>query len=163
MSPQSPNPSQQPTEKPWYKTPIVITLLIIIVALVVIILLPFLFFAACTALVSNSIDDKVDTEYPVTYRVIADAQDADIAYDVQEANTIQQNSVQIQGEWSEDSTISGIFGAYLMATNGADDNGQITCQIEANGKVLTEETSSGRFAVVTCRVSYNDLQAAFEE
>ena len=46
---------------------------------------------------------------------------------------------------------------YVMAMNGADDAGDISCKITVDGKVLAENTSTGAYASASCSASSMDL------
>ncbi|HXH36012.1 MAG TPA: MmpS family transport accessory protein [Plantibacter sp.] len=46
---------------------------------------------------------------------------------------------------------------YLMAMNGMDDTGDISCKITVDGEVVAEQTSTGEYASASCSASSLDL------
>lgn len=46
---------------------------------------------------------------------------------------------------------------YLLAMNGMDDTGDISCKITVDGKVVAEQTSTGEYASASCTASSLDL------
>ncbi|MGK9147721.1 MmpS family protein [Plantibacter flavus] len=47
---------------------------------------------------------------------------------------------------------------YLLAMNGADDAGDISCKITVDGQVVAEQTSTGAYASASCSASSMDLE-----
>lgn len=166
--PQQPQQPQQPAnvervvyvekqKAPWYKRPgCLIPLVLVIIAL--------FFFVSCTAVFTKSANDvfeDMDREYEVTYSIEGDVQDGSATYNVGETNTAQDTSV--QSGWSKTVTVTGMFGAYLNASNGINDEGTIICKVTANGKVISQNEGSGAFASASCSPSSAELKAAFNE
>jgi hypothetical protein len=67
-------------------------------------------------------------------------------------NDGEEQDAQAALPWSKDFTAKEGFEAFVVtAQNGG--SGSISCKIIADGKVLTEKTSNGQYAVVTCSTS----------
>ncbi|MGV0438902.1 MmpS family transport accessory protein [Corynebacterium mastitidis] len=157
----TPDPTQQPQpqvvyvkeeKKPWYKKPgCMVPLILIILALVG--------FVGCTALVGKGIDEvdkDLNAEYTITYMIEGDAQNALATYNVGESETAQDNGV--AAGWEKEVTVTGIFGGYLSATNGIEDEGTITCKIIKDGEVITENTATGLGATASCNAGSDELK-----
>jgi hypothetical protein len=89
----------------------------------------------------------------VTYEVSGDAERArNITYSADEnLNLSQQNGVDLP--WSTEVPFPGNFPAAtlsLTAQSGADSPGEITCRILRDDEVISENTASGRYAVLSC-------------
>jgi hypothetical protein len=89
----------------------------------------------------------------VTYEVSGDADRAgNITYSADEnLNLSQREGVTLP--WTTDIALPGTFPAAtlaLTAQSGGEGPGEITCRILRDGEVLSESTSRGPYAVVTC-------------
>ncbi len=94
-----------------------------------------------------------DDMMTVTYEVSGDADRAgNVTYSADEnLNLSQRNGVALP--WTTDIAFPGTFPAAtlaLTAQSGAEGPGEITCRILRDGEVLSESTSRGPYAVVTC-------------
>lgn len=144
-------------KKPWYKKAGCIVPLAIVAALL-------LFMVGCTAIFGKAFNDvanDMDKEHTVTYKIGGNAQDASVIYNTGETNTAQDTGV--ASGWTKDVTVKGFFGADISATNGAEDNGKISCSIIANGKTISKNTASGSLASANCNASSDDIKKAFEQ
>ena len=94
-----------------------------------------------------------DEVMTVTYEVSGDADRAgNITYSADEnLNLSQREGVTLP--WTTDIALPGTFPAAtlaLTAQSGGEGPGEITCRILRDGEVLSESTSRGPYAVVTC-------------
>ncbi|MGV0868744.1 MmpS family transport accessory protein [Corynebacterium kalidii] len=147
---------QAPQKKPWYKRAIIMVPLTLI-ALVI------LFAGGCMALVGtavNEVDKDMNAEHTITYQISGDTTDANVTYSVGESNTTQENGV--ASGWSKEVTVTGFWGASLIATNSMNGGGTITCQILVNGDVINENTATGDYASASCSASSTDIKDATE-
>lgn len=134
-------PPQQPPKKrkkwPW----VLLGIFILLVAL----------FGGCMAVVGkavDSVDKDSKTVVKVTYKVTGDATGALITYTVND-NMTQDNGVKLP--WEKQTEVTGFSKIVtLSATNGMNDDGKITCQVLADGKVVIENTASGAGASASC-------------
>ena len=141
-------------KKPWYKKAGCIIPLILVLLLLAIL-------GGCTALLggaANEVDKQMNAEYTVTYRITGDAQDALATYWLDETEQSQESG--LQAGWEREATIKGFRGAHLLATNGIHDEGTVTCQIEVNGTVITENTASGAGTSATCSADSSAISDA---
>ncbi|MGH8881069.1 MAG: MmpS family transport accessory protein, partial [Stackebrandtia sp.] len=61
--------------------------------------------------------------------------------------------------WRKKTTSKGLWNSYhVVARNGAE--GSITCRISIDDTVVTEKTSRGGYALVTCRATSDDVKEA---
>ncbi|MCI1256552.1 MAG: MmpS family protein [Corynebacterium provencense] len=164
QQPQQPYPGQVPPQgyyqqppvpkKAWYKRPIIMIPLTLVVLFV-------LFVGGCTALfgkAAEEVNKDMNAEHAITYQVAGEATDANVTYSVGDANTTQENGV--AAGWSKEVSVTGWMGASLIATNGMDDSGSITCQILVNGQVINENTAVGQYASASCSASTTDIENA---
>lgn len=139
-------------KKAWYKKPgCMIPLILVILAL--------LGFVGCTALLSKGVDEvdkELNAEHTITYIIEGDAQNALATYNTGDGETAQDNGV--AAGWEKEVTVTGIFGGYLSATNGSEDEGTITCKILKDGEVITENTATGLGASASCSAGSDDLK-----
>ncbi|MBV7294951.1 MmpS family protein [Corynebacterium sp. TAE3-ERU12] len=167
------------TEKqPWYKKA---GCLIPLLAALLIALAILIFFAACGDEVENEVDeasneisnevdeatDEVSDEYTeasreatdpkaVVYMIDGDAQSAMVKYVVAEGQTETEEG--LAAGWSKEIPVEDFFAASLTATNGDDDNGELTCMIQVDGETLAEDTVSGAGESVSCAVAAEELE-----
>lgn len=99
----------------------------------------------------------------VVYEVTGDATDSSITYSIGTAGS--SGTEQANGQplpFSKEFTVSagGTFDASIfsvVALNGPDDAGDITCTITVDGEVVAQQTSTGAYASVSCSSSTFDL------
>ncbi len=91
-------------------------------------------------------------EVTVTYEVSGDAERGNVTYSADEnLNLSQQYGVALP--WTAEVPFPGNFPLAtlaLTAQSGEDGPGEITCRILRDDEVISERTSSGPYAVVTC-------------
>lgn len=90
----------------------------------------------------------------ITYEVIGDgvSKANNITY-IKDDHMGQQQANGVKLPWTKTVTIpdTGFRPLSLVAQSGSAGNGKITCRVkDGTGKVLTESTSEGQYAVVTC-------------
>lgn len=152
-------------------------------AMILSIVMALVYTAAFASAVSDSIDESlqeniesaapeefVEEDAPaeeeaatgdvvVVYEVTGESQDASITYSTYNDGsygTEQANGTALP--FSKEITVKagGDFdwSSYtLIAMNGYEDEGDITCSITVDGEVVSEQTSSGSFATATCSMS----------
>lgn len=157
---QQPGPEQQPApqiqyvqapKKPWYKR---IGCLVSIAILIIILLL----FVGCTAFVGkvgSEIDKDLNAEHEITYAITGETQDATATYTVGDGQQTQETDV--ASGWTKTVKVKGILGASLLASNGIQGEGTVTCQILKDGVVIKENTASGPGASASCSASSDEL------
>ncbi|GAA4402148.1 MmpS family transport accessory protein [Tsukamurella soli] len=138
--PQAYPPIQPPKKRriwPW----VLLGILVVFIAIV----------AGCTAMVGSavkSVSDDSKRVVHVTYKVTGDSQDATITYDMN-GNTTQDSSVALP--WSKQTDVTGISKyVSLLASNGIEGTGSITCQVLVDGKAIITNTASGPGASASC-------------
>lgn len=96
-------------------------------------------------------EDASGTEVVLKVTDSKDAQLENVTYSDPDMNISQANKVKAPWEkrFSTDEDMS-ILGFTLNAQRGADGAGKITCSITVDGEVVTENSSTGPFAVVSC-------------
>ncbi|MFD4179975.1 MmpS family transport accessory protein [Rhodococcus sp. NPDC058514] len=117
-----------------------------------IVLVCILAFAGCAALLggaANEIDKELNEVVSVTYEVTSDGPTASsITYTSGDsANTAQDNGASLP--WSRNVTVSGLKIVSLTAQAGESAT-TITCTVRQGSTVISEQTSTGQFAVVSC-------------
>lgn len=113
-----------------------------------ILLVLLLSIGGCIAVVATIANDATE-EVTVTYEVSGDGEEVSISYSGADLNSGQVNDAVLP--WRMEVTVEGLFkSVYVTATNGAEDTGEVSCKITANGKVVAEQTSSGAFASASC-------------
>ncbi|QLQ14397.1 MAG: hypothetical protein HZY73_11110 [Micropruina sp.] len=103
-------------------------------------------------------EHRVDHPYRahLAYYLEGDAESADITVSTA-SGTSQQQGVDVplmnkNGEAGLHYYGPAVPGfAYISAQNNG--SGDLTCRIELDGKVIAQNTSSGRYAIVTCKAS----------
>jgi hypothetical protein len=90
-----------------------------------------------------------------TYEVVAEGKGtAMVTYSTEGMNIAQESSAKLP--WRKDVEIEPMFGSYVptqLSAQGSSGVKSITCRILHGGQVVTENTSTGQFAVVTCQGS----------
>lgn len=172
QQPQQPYPAQSyqqpepPKKKPFYKRVWFIILAIIVLIIVI-------------AGVAGGGDDKKDTASANSTAAAPEAQpgtesddqsgvqpgtesDGDTMQLVLESDGAPINATWLQGGntaqeqgvasgWTKDIPVDGKWDAIMNNVTGQlDGSGSLTCKILWNGEVITESTSTGDYAVVTC-------------
>jgi hypothetical protein len=122
-----------------------------------ILLVIFLGIGGCVAfvgLVATGIDSESKREVTVKYEVTGTGDTVAITYSGRDFNIAQDTGVSLP--WSTDVTIDGLGKTVtLTGTRGAGD-GTVTCRISTNGRVISEQTSTGPFASAICNGSASD-------
>lgn len=119
------------------------------------------FFGKVASDVSDELDQQIGQEHTVTYIVEGDISDASIGYmkNLNEMSEIGSTS----SNWTKDVTVKGFGSASLTANNSVESDGGITCKIITNGKTVSENTSTGQDAMVSCFATPpQDIAKAFE-
>lgn len=130
------------------------------VALVLSIVLAIVYTAGFATGVSNAIQtaqanasSTPGVARALVYEVTGGATQASIVYSTLDgANSgVEQVAAQALPFTKELQVDSGAFQAFTVtATNGADDEGDISCRITLDGETIAERTSTGAFASVVC-------------
>lgn len=128
-------------------------------ALVLSIILAVVYTASFATSVSSSMaSDSAAAAKPeaVAYSVTGAAKSADIIYDDNSGGSQQVTGTKLPWKTAFTTKTGGSFDfktLNVIATNGADDKGTITCSISIAGKVVQTKSSKGAFASVTCDAS----------
>ena len=61
----------------------------------------------------------------------------------------QQQDTQVSLPWSKEFTAGTGFQAFVVTAQNAG-SGSISCDIAVDGKIISQQTSNGQYAVVTC-------------
>lgn len=163
--PQQPRPAQkpQPDKTPWYKKPTNWIIAALAVSVVI-----FLIGVGAMLLqddeesstdAASAAQTPLATEHEVTYRLLGDSADAAVTYNNGQSSNGQEQG--IGAGWELTTTVSNTFGAYLFATNGIDQEGELICQIEANGVIISENSTTGPLTDASCNPTNAELAAAF--
>ncbi|WP_162239369.1 MmpS family transport accessory protein [Plantibacter sp. Leaf314] len=136
------------------------------IAIVLSIILAITYTAGFAGLVSDAVKTtKAESsaaaikEVSVVYEVNGTATDASIVYSTYTAGTngTEQATGQALPFIKELTVTAGSdtdFTAFsLIATNGAEDTGSVSCKITVDGDVVAEQTSTGAYASVSCSAS----------
>jgi hypothetical protein len=136
------------------------------IAIVLSIILAITYTAGFAGLVSDAVktaeaksSEAAIKEVSVVYEVNGTATDASIVYSTYTAGT--NGSEQVTGQalpFIKELTVEAggdtDFTAFsLIATNGAEDTGSVSCKITVDGDVVAEQTSTGAYASVSCSAS----------
>lgn len=132
------------------------------VALILSIVMAIVYTAAFAAGVQQQIKEDeaaANRDVVVTYEITGAAADASITYST--FNDGASGTEQATGQtlpWTKDITVKagGDFdwsSFYLSGMNGIDDTGDISCKITVDDEVVSEQTSTGQFANVSCSSS----------
>ena len=108
----------------------------------------------CVALVgvmATGIDNESKREVTVTYEVTGTGDAVAITYSGRDFNIAQDTGVSLP--WSKDVVIDGLGKTVTLTGTRGGDDGTVTCRISANGKVVSEQTSTGPFASAVCNGS----------
>ena len=104
--------------------------------------------------VANEIDKESKRLVNVTYEVIGSGDSVAISYTGNSKpgnngiSTAQETGATLP--WTKVVTVDGfVKTATVSATNGSA-GGEITCRIKVDDKVISEQTSTGEFATVSC-------------
>ncbi len=87
--------------------------------------------------------DLFATDHTVTYRLIGSASSASLTYDNDQGGVSQET---VDVPWTRQFTIKSGTHLYLAAQNEGK-TGSLTARIEADGKLVTQSTSSGAYAI----------------
>ena len=93
----------------------------------------------------------------VTYEVVGDLQSADVTMQTPTGTSQQTVAVPIKNQSGGDGLSfkmrEGAF-AYIAAQNGDSDSyGPIQCRISVDGRVVSENSSTGQFSIATCKAA----------
>lgn len=107
---------------------------------------------SCTAILfqaGRKVSDTVNREHTVVYSVTGSGS-ADLTYVTDGlASSTQESGVRLP--WSTTVTAKGLVLFFsVIAQNGANESGTITCTITVDGTEVANETASGPAAVATC-------------
>lgn len=141
-------------KKPWYKRVEYMIPLVLLVALLIGGPIAFSF-------INRQATIEVNRPYPVTYKLGGDAKDGTATYNLGESDVEQEFG--LSAGWSKDVETRAFYGAGLSVFNGVEDKGEITCTIEANGKVLETSSAKGPLATATCHADLQQIKKAFGE
>lgn len=140
--PYSPPPPGFPPPAPARKRPVWPW---IVGGIVLVILLSIGGCVAVFATVANDVTDEVN----VVLEVTGTGDDVSITYSAGESGSAQIEDARLP--WRKELTVDGVLKSVsLIATNGIESSGEITCKVTADGKVIAEQTSSGGFASASC-------------
>ncbi|QHC65726.1 hypothetical protein GSU68_03415 [Rathayibacter sp. VKM Ac-2759] len=129
------------------------------VALVLSVVLAIVYTAGFATGVSNAIQTAQANAtdgptVPLVYEVTGAGTDATVVYatfDDADPGVEQATGVALPFTEELEAQTGAAFQAFtLTATNGADDEGDITCRITLDGTVIAEQTSTGAFATALC-------------
>lgn len=161
--PSNPSHDQQPQvvyvkepKKPLYKRPGCIIPLMLALLLLG-------FMGGCMALLgkaANDVDKDLNAEYTVTYKVEGPVTKASVSYAVGESGVATESN--IANGWSKETKVKGFLPAHMTTTNGYEENGNITCKILVNGKVVSESTGSGQYGSASCMANSTDIKNALK-
>jgi hypothetical protein len=73
-----------------------------------------------------------------------------ISYIVPNGTFGQEQAVNVGLPWSKEIPITGTNLVYVLTAQGSGGGGSITCTITVRGRVVSTQTSTGAYAVVTC-------------
>lgn len=126
---------------------VILSSLAILINIIMVTVYIGVFFAA----VGSAVEEQ-NTPVSVEYSVTGPATNATITYSTY---TNGQSGTEQATEQTLpfSKTVTGTKGwsSYsLTATNGLDDKSDISCKISVDGKVVSEQTSTGSFATVNC-------------
>ncbi|MDO4928963.1 MAG: hypothetical protein Q3976_07895 [Corynebacterium sp.] len=165
--------AHDPFNTPWYKKPmnwvfalLALSVIVFLIGLVAILTTNDEEGSSANNAASTSTQPASEVMAPlpqnfeVTYRIVGTSTDVAVTY-----NNGEQTNAQEQGVgpgWEITTPVSESFGAYLFTTNGIDEEGETTCQVEANGVIIAEDSATGPLSEAFCNPSNADLAAAFE-
>jgi hypothetical protein len=109
---------------------------------------------AFVGLVANGIDAESKREVTVTYEVTGTGDSVAVTYSGRDFNTAQETGVGLP--WRKDVVIDGLGKTVILTGTRSMGDGTVTCRISANGKVVSEQTSSGPFASASCMGNANE-------
>ncbi|MGH3731274.1 MAG: MmpS family transport accessory protein [Micromonosporaceae bacterium] len=116
-------------------------------------------FGGCAVVLkglANEIDRVATTKHTIVYEVTGDGSAHSITYASTDSGGTEQRT-RAKLPWRKKTTSKGLWNSYhVVARNSAE--GSITCRISIDGKVVTENTSTGGYAVVTCRATSDDAK-----
>lgn len=129
---------------------LVLSYIFLAITTLVIVIMVAVVGSAANQLEQNGGVTPVGQTAPVTYEVTGSGSTASITY-TSDANFNQAQEQGAQLPWTKQVTLGDGFlsVASLTAQSGGSD-GEITCRITQDGEVISENTSSGMYAVVTC-------------
>lgn len=132
----------------------VLSALAVILSIVMAVVYTGLFFSAVDQSVKQ-VNEENNTPVSVVYDVTGASADATVTYSsYSNGNSgTEQASGQALPFTKTVTGTKGWSGYTLTATNGLNDAGDISCKITVDGSVVAEQTSTGKFATVTCSSS----------
>ncbi|MCK0517677.1 hypothetical protein [Williamsia sp. DF01-3] len=140
-------PPQPPKKRkiwPW----VLLAIIIVIIAGI----------ASCAALISgavNEVDKESNEVVQVTYEITGDGPTGSATFTTGELDTAQETDIAIP--WTKQVEVTGILKSVsLIATNGIEAQGSITCTIKQGDRVIVTNTSSGPGATASCSGDADD-------
>jgi hypothetical protein len=134
---------------------LIIGAIALILAIVMTVLYAAIFFG-----ISKAVSDEhkaASATHTVTYTVTGAAQDANITYSTFTGSNVgTQQSSSTPLPFTKTVTVKGSanslsFNSFLLtAMNGINDTGSISCTVTVDGKTVSNQTSTGGLASVTC-------------
>lgn len=113
-----------------------------------VVLILALLVAAGFTISANEGDEHAGSEITVTYEVRGASAEAAVTYLGQDRGMAQETGVSLP--WSKDVPVRGWDRIVSMTAANGPTGGDITCRILVDGRVMTEQTSSGPYASVSC-------------
>lgn len=107
-----------------------------------------LLVAAGFTLFGNEGDERAGNEITVTYEVRGTGSEAEVTYLGQDQGMAQETGVSLP--WSKVVPVRGWDRIVSMTAANGPAGGDITCRILVEGRVMTEQTSSGPYASASC-------------
>jgi hypothetical protein len=98
--------------------------------------------------VAHNLAQESAREVVVTYEVSGAGGSVAVTFSGRDFNTAQETDVALP--WNKQVTIDGLGKTVILTATNDGDHGTITCRISANGRVVSEQTSTGPFASASC-------------
>lgn len=138
----------------------VLSAVAVILSIVMAVAYTGLFFHAVDQSVQQ-VNEENNTPVSVVYDVTGASADATVTYSsYSNGNSgTEQASGQALPFTKTVTGTKGWSGYTLTATNGLNDAGDISCKITVDGSVVAEQTSTGKFATVTCSSSMGNASS----
>ncbi|MFB2583487.1 hypothetical protein [Herbiconiux liukaitaii] len=111
---------------------------------------------------SNGFDGGEGTEIPLVYQVDGTGSDVDISYSAYDDGisvTEQETAQRLPFEEDFDVSFGGAdtYNSYTITATNGDNDGDVTCRIILDSRILVEQTASGPYATASCTASGSDL------
>lgn len=139
--------------------------IICIIAGIMAIVMPIVYAGMFVSSVSDSVNKtskENNTPVSVAYEVSGTSTSASITYSTYANGNsgTEQTTGQTLPFTKTVTGTKGWSGYTLTASNGYDDSGAISCKITVADKVVSEQTSTGSFATVSCSSSTGDASSS---